>query len=269
MLLAAWREACCALLACVAGLGAALATSPAPLASTSLPSDWPATVPLPRDSRVVRAVSHRVGFALSLRVASAADALAFCRQALTRAGWSVREGSLRPRGALLPGERVRFLGGLSFTRGSGDEESEPGGIDALSGPAGEQLDFNVPRIGLRPAAGTAVEAGLAAPRAQPTPGLALPPSFPLPPGAGRPSLARRGDGVRSAAFDLGPGAAAHEFFRLALPAAGYHVREVWRPDPRAPLRVSRWAFRGHGRVGQVSVHADSDGARVRLRWSEE
>ncbi len=260
-------------------LALALLGAPTCLAAT-LPADWPASVPLPRDGRVERAVSHRAGHALVLRVASATDALAFCRRALAAAGWRVREGTLRPRGALAPGDpvSVRVLGGLTFTYGNGDEESETGGIDALSDGSGERLDFEVPRVGQAPPAGRAFEAGQAAPRARVSPApagtrrapaLALPPAFSLPPGASGLSLARRGDGLRSAAFDAPSGTQAYEFLRAELPRAGYRIREVWRPEARAAYFVGRFALRGHGCAGHVSVHADARGARLSLRWVED
>jgi hypothetical protein len=271
---------------CVAGLLLASgdvacvrpAPSPRPSVSVSnaappvaLPRGLPADFPLPPGHVVESASAGLTSFALALRVPSAAEALAFFREALPRAGWRAREGALRPRGARVPGDETRFVGGLIFTTGTGDEECE-GGLDALARPDADRLEIEVPRVGVPPRPGSAAPAPVspapAGARPAPLARWDLPDELPWPATITATSVARRGDGLTTAAFTLpGPnGARVWAFYRAELPRAGFGVREVWRPDPAAEVFLGRLAFEGHGRRGRLTLHADAARARVTLRF---
>jgi len=238
----------------------------------ALPPGFPARFPLPPGHRVTEAASSISGFTLTLRVASASEALDFYRTALPRAGYHVREGSLRPRGGLVPGEESPFAGGLNFTIGSGDAESDAGGIDAIRRADDDRVDIVVPRVGVM------AERKDASPWPAPPatsretssrPTLTLPAPFPLPPGHRQASFARSGDGVLTATMETSGGPTTWEFYLSALRAAGYELREVWRPDSRSPVFLGRLAFRGHGQLGRLTVTSDVVAARLVIRFVAE
>jgi hypothetical protein len=267
---------------CVLSLSLALASSacaagterrssPSPPPSTQPPRGFPGEFPLAPGGRIERAGAGPTGFALTLRVPSAEQALAFYRDALPRAGWRVSEGPLRPRGALVPGETTRFVGGLTFRRGRDDDESDPGGVEAYVLGDGARVALDVPRVGRAPRGmGRARPPQPAISASAPAPPQAdawgFPEGFPWPAGSRGVALARGGDGVLRATFDARSGAATWDFYRAALVQAGYETREVWQPDPDADAFVGRLAFHGHGRRGRVTLYADSARTRVELRF---
>lgn len=276
----AWPAAgCVAGLLAVGGVACARpAPSPRPSPSArvasaarpvELPRGFPADFPLPPGHVVESASAGLTSFALTLRVPSAAEALAFSRQALPRAGWRARDGALRPRGARVPGDETRFVGGLIFTTGTGDEEGE-GGLDALARPDGDRLEIEVPRLGVPPRRGSP-EPPRAAPvsggsRPAPVARWDLPDALPWPAGLTNVGSSRRGDGLVTVTFPVAAGPPVWAFYRAELPRAGFAVREVWRPDPTDEVFLGRLAFEGHGRRGRLTLHADAARGRVTLRF---
>lgn len=255
------------------------ASAPAPTTPGHLPAGFPAQFPLPPEHAIVRAGAGPTGFALSLRVPSASDALAFYREALPGAGYDARDGTLRPRGAADGSPNVRFAGGLVFTSGHGDEQSDPGSLEALVYPdGGEQLEISLPRVGVPPRPGAPPPARIHS-RRMPAPGLPQPPGpgayasltlprpFPWPPSYENASFARSGDGVLTGRLDLPDGPGVYDFYVAALAEGGYRVREVWRPDARAGVFLGRLAFDGHGQTGRLTVAADAASARLTVRFA--
>jgi hypothetical protein len=247
----------------VGGAPTALATETAAI----LPTDFPTRFPMLPGAQLTQARSSLFGFFLTLRVDSAAQGLEFYRQALPRAGYHLREGSLRPSGGLVPGQKVRQVGGLSFTSGSGYAESDSGGVDGWFRPEGETLDILVPRVG--PEASTSpwpVPSTRPSPRTSSSVALSLPAPFPWPPSHRNASFSRSSDGVLTIAMTVDAGPTTYAFYETSLRAAGYETHEIWRPDTRAAVFQGRLAFRGHGQAGYLTVTADQAAARCAIRF---
>jgi hypothetical protein len=252
---------------------------PGPAAAQGrLPPGFPAAFPLPPGHTLVHAGAGLTECALTLRVPSAADALAFYREALPRAGYEAREGTLRPRGAADAGPEVRFIGGLVFTLGRGDAQSDPGSVEALADADGERLEITVPRVGVPPSPGDPPRTQrprkpVPPPGAPQPPGpgayaaLTLPRPFPWPPRYKNASFARTGDGVLTGRLDVPAGPGTYDFYQAALVDAGYRVNQVWRPDERAEVFLGRLAFDGHGQSGRLTVASDPTSARLTIRFA--
>lgn len=255
------------LLLIVAAALAATVVLSATETAVTLPTDFPARFPMPAGAQLTRATSNFFGLSLTLRVDSAAQGLEFYRQALPRAGYHMREGSLRPSGGLVPGQKVRQVGGLSFTSGSGYAESDSGGVDGWVRPEGETLDILVPRVGAEASTSPwLVPSPRPAPRASSPVALSLPTPFPWPPSHRNASFSRSSDGVLTIAMTVDAGPTTYAFYETSLRLAGYETHEIWRPDTRAAVFQGRLAFRGHGQAGHLTVAADQTAARCAIRF---
>jgi hypothetical protein len=235
--------------------------------AVSLPADFPSRFPMPPRGQLTRATSSLFGFYLTLRVESAAQALEFYRRALPRAGYRVREGSLRPSGALVPGQKIQLVGGLSFTIGSGYAESDSGGVDGFARPEGDALDILVPRVGAEASTNPwPVPSARPSPRTSSSVALSLPNPFPWPPSHRNASFSRSSEGVLTIAMAVDAGPTTYAFYETSLRGAGYETHEIWRPDTRAAVFQGRLAFRGHGQAGHLTVAADHAAARCTIRF---
>lgn len=255
-----------------------------PRQQATLPSDLPAGFPLPPDYSLLTATASPLKFTLSLRVVSPEQALQHFRSNLPAAGYRVREGSLRPRGGLVTGQSLetRLVGGLIFTSGIGDDESEPGGVDVLADTAGGQVEIDLPRVGRPASAATAspITLPLASGSQTPpssratsraaSPALRLPPELPLPPGIAsfQIALARSPGSGLTGRVRVGDGPATYRFYQTALSPAGYQSREIWQPDLTESVFVGRLAFTGHGQAGHVTIHSDASGGWLTIRVNE-
>lgn len=239
-----------------AGTGAPPATPPAaapsPAAtpgSSTAPAGLPANFPLPAQAQVQATTGDGQQVAVVIGVPSAKEAFAFYQGALPGAGYQIVEQN----GVDGPGG---VFGGLIKITGNGVS----GELAFAASPAGQTVAIRLARAGGTPPAG-----GQPTPAAKPgagggAPVAGLPPGFPLPPEHRVQNTADNGRQV--AVILIVPSVqVAYDFFKGALPGAGYQVTERGVTTTPGGAFNGVLSIRGHGVSGEV-VCTSASGANL-------